>query len=240
MATTHRARVIRVDHFVQGGVLLRLQMEEPTRFPHIAGQYIIVNSELSYPNGKAGKRAYSLFGVEQESAIFHLAAERIKGGLVSQYLCERQVGDQVLFSGPWGKFHAPAEDESRPLVAVAFATGITALLGIVGQRSWPDHSQLIWVRDENAAFIPESCVFDLLSSSIKRLDIVDGFDADADHRAWLRLEDQLVREPLIYCAGEGGAVDRLEARLKEHGFPMEAFFKESFFRLPPPDAIDVK
>lgn len=231
MATVNQARVRRVDRFENGSALLHLQMEEPAQLPHIPGQYVIVNSELSYPNGKAGKRAYSLFGADREARTFHLAAERIEGGLVSSFLNDRNVDDLIPFSGPWGKFRAPEEGFEKPVLGVAFATGITALLGLLGLHELPADSRLIWVRDASAHFLPDNCIKDLLPRSLSRFDIVDSRSADPDLHVFGLCGEELGRSPQIYAAGEGQSIDLLEQRLNALGHVVQ---KESFFRRPAP------
>lgn len=232
MATVNRARVIRVDRFPEkGAVLLRLRMEEPEQLPHIAGQYVIVNSGMTYPNGKAGKRAYSLFAADAEKREFCLAAERIEDGLVSAYLNDREVGDEVLFSGPWGKFQAPSESWQQPIAACAFATGITALLGLLSAHPLPAASRLVWVRDPRAAFLPDNCVKDWLPRDLARFEIIDASGETMEKEAWAAIADLLPENPLVYAAGEGQSIDALELLLQAEG---RGLIKESFFRKPLP------
>src|SRR4051794_25941873 len=95
--------------------LLDLEMlDEPLGFA--GGQYIIVDSGLVLPNGKAAKRAYSILGADREQARFQLAVKRIPGGLGSGFLHEAAVGSTIKLSGPWGKLVPPAAATGASLV----------------------------------------------------------------------------------------------------------------------------
>ena len=140
MANAHFARVQGVEIFESGGHLLRLEIEDPASLarPIAPGEYVIVNSGLTLPSGKIAKRAYSAFETRGEGRFFSLAAERLEGGAVSQYLNSLAVGDSLQFSGPWGKFLAPAEGwpEDRPLIGIAFATVFAIWRASLPVRPW--------------------------------------------------------------------------------------------------------
>lgn len=241
MASAHFARLVQLDRFPQGAALLRFALEEPESLRILPGQYLIVNSGLMLPSGKVAKRAYSFFGTEAEGRTFKLAAERIEGGAVSSYLNSLEVGSQLQFSGPWGKFLAPASGWSRRerVVGVAVGTGITALLGLFSDQTL-EAAELIWIRDPEAAFLPDSCIKDLLPQRVQSLFIGDRPPRDpiqgAAEEALKVLEPSLKegeeQNLRIFTAGEGGAIDQLEARLLAHGIPADRIHKESFFRFP--------
>jgi ferredoxin-NADP reductase len=71
-------------------------------------------------------RAYSM--AEPESASNHLvlAFDRIPGGLATEYLFSRKEGDQVVLSGPFGRFVLPEQLPSN-LVLIARYTGIVPI-----------------------------------------------------------------------------------------------------------------
>jgi ferredoxin-NADP reductase len=125
------------------------------------GQYIIVDGGFILPNGKACKRAYSPINDDRESARLELWVLRIEHGPGSSFLHAVVPGQEIAFSGPWGKLHpateAPAADE-RTLI-VATDTGITAALGLArGARMAPllAGTAFIWLRSEPDYFVPET------------------------------------------------------------------------------------
>jgi ferredoxin-NADP reductase len=87
--------------------LLDLALAEGDSLGFIGGQYVIVDSGLASPHGKAARRAYSILSSDDEQTHFQLAVKRIGTGLGSSYLSDVAVGAQIAFSGPWGKLFPP-------------------------------------------------------------------------------------------------------------------------------------
>src|SRR5437016_2860919 len=67
--------------------------DEPLGFR--GGQYIIVDSGLVLPSGKAAKRAYSILSADAEQTRFQLAVKRIPGGLASGFLHGAAIGAEI-------------------------------------------------------------------------------------------------------------------------------------------------
>src|SRR5262245_51863256 len=100
MAAVKTARVTRVADVGADSRLVQLRMDEPLGFA--GGQFIIVDSGLTLPSGKAAKRAYSPISDDREQLLFELVVKRIEDGPASGYMHALQVGDELRFSGPWG------------------------------------------------------------------------------------------------------------------------------------------
>jgi ferredoxin-NADP reductase len=228
MAVVHQAEVTRIDRFSSGGSLLRLRMREPLELAHRGGQYIIVSTGLSYPNGKAGKRAYSLFGSNAEQTEFYLAAEPVDDGLVSLYLQEREVGEILSFSGPWGKLGTPEDSwkADRPLLFVAAETGITAILGLMSSRPLPKGSRLVWFRRPEARFLPDEVVHELLPSELEDRSFV----ALRPGHASVGQEALVDSYQGLYLAGEATLIEALEQDFVNRGGRADFLQKELFFR----------
>ncbi len=160
MAIPRHARVAAIEEPGTGTRLLDLVGDDPLGFT--GGQYIIVDSGLVLASGKAVKRAYSMLSPDAEQGRFQIAVKRIPGGPGSGFMHRIGVGDDIRFSGPWGRFF-PQNGRSGPALVLATDTGITAALGLVqGSRfkALAPPSILIWLRTTPEYFLPEALVRD--------------------------------------------------------------------------------
>ena len=128
MAIAKTARVSGSRRTGAGTRMLALETAAPLGF--IGGQYIIVDSGLVLPSGKAAKRAYSMLSNDADQTRIEIAVKRIPNGPGSAFLHRVEVGTTIRFSGPWGKLAPLAGVGGRTLV-IATDTGITAALGLV-------------------------------------------------------------------------------------------------------------
>src|SRR6266545_733072 len=124
MAVAKSARVASVQQVGEDTRVVDLVCAEPLGF--VGGQYIIVDSGLVLPNGKAAKRAYSIFSSEADQGRIQLAVKRIPNGPASGFLHEIEVGSEVRFSGPWGKFYPQNSRNAatEPALVLATDTGV--------------------------------------------------------------------------------------------------------------------
>lgn len=158
MAVAKEARVVEVSDLSATTRLLALEPAAPLDF--VGGQYLIVNSGLTLPDGKLAKRAYSILSPDARQDRLHVAVRRIGAGLASNWMHARAVGDVVPFSGPWGKWLADDSTPRRTLV-LATDTGITAALGLArGQAFAPQRAgaEIVWLVEDGGYFLPEAFV----------------------------------------------------------------------------------
>jgi ferredoxin-NADP reductase len=225
---------------------LTLEMIDPPRLDFLGGQYVIVDSGIVLPSGKAAKRAYSIFSADTEQRRFELAVMRLPGGPASGFLHEQEVGAQVRFSGPWGKLYLPPEVERvesaplRPTLLLASDTGITALLGLArGQRFAPllRSCTFVWLRTSPRYFLSEAFVFDRLPAGLREIRIADLPPLDHPERIAVcrrLLRDVHARAPLgqAFLAGDGAINYALLDDLEAAGIPATRDSVESFFNMP--------
>jgi len=238
MAIPKTARV--VDARMEGPDTRRLElcMDEPLGF--VGGQYVIVDSGMLLPNGKAAKRAYSLVTADAEQRRFELTVKRIPGGLVSGYLHAIAVGAELRFSGPWGKL-VPEPDASGPTFVLATDTGISAALGLVqGQRFAPllRETTLLWLRSCPEYFLPEALVRERVPAGCAAVR-VEPFLAIGHPervecaRALLRAHVQQAGLPArAFVTGDGAVNYALLDDLVAAAVPATRDHLESFFNLP--------
>lgn len=84
---------------------------------------------ISHSNSSQS-RPYSIAsGVEED--VLRFLIQVMPDGLVSKGLAERQPGDSVILSPPFGWFHPGKQSNNRPMVFVATGTGIAPFLSYI-------------------------------------------------------------------------------------------------------------
>lgn len=117
---------------------------------NVRGKYVILDTGLVLPDGKAVKRAYSLTPVPGEEGRCQLVVKRLGGGPGSDALHAAPVGAEFAFSGPWGKLVSEAGLEG-PTLFVATDTGITSALGVAGLHQ-EQPLTVLWLRASEESF----------------------------------------------------------------------------------------
>lgn len=241
MALARLAEVQSVTALGPDSRLLDLRMrEEPLGF--IGGQYVIIDSGLTLPNGKAAKRAYSIVTSDVDQTRFQIAVLRIPGGLASGFLHQAYAGMELKLSGPWGKLYPSGPTSGRTLV-LATDTGITAALGLLAsQRFAPllPRTTFVWLRTAPSYFLTDDVALSRLPLSLGRADIRPLPPIDHPERVpWVRalLRELLLREqraPLAqaFIAGDGAVNYALLDDLIDAGVPATRDSVESFFNMP--------
>ena len=160
MAVPKTARLVGARAVGPRARRLEFELTEPEMLGFTGGQYIIIDSGMTLPSGKAAKRAYSIASSDAEQTRFELVARRIDGGVCSNFLHALEPGATLKFSGPWGKF-LPAPIASESTLIVATDTGITAALGLLRGTAFRDRlarTTLLWLMVSADDFVSEPFV----------------------------------------------------------------------------------
>lgn len=228
MAIAREARVVHVVDLTPTTRVLELEPTAPLDF--VGGQYVIVNSGLTLPDGKLAKRAYSFLSADERQERVVLAVRQMKerpgSGVVSNWLHTRAVGDVIAFSGPWGKWLA---DDARPrrTLVLATDTGITAALGLVCGRAFAPQrarAELVWLVEHDRYFLPAPFVTAALPAGVAfwRRPLPPVGHPERIPQA-LRVAAADTAFDSVFLVGDGAVV----CALRDHVFPearVETFF----------------
>ena len=237
MAVAKTARVVGTERVGPDTLLLDLRATEPLGF--VGGQYLILDSRIILPSGKAVKRAYSFLTSDAEQTRFQLAVKRIPDGPGSAFVHELEAGTDISFSGPWGKF-LPREGASGCTLILATDTGITAALGFLhATRFAPLLSKvvLIWLRASSDYFLPDEFVREHIPAGCGEIRIETipaiGHPERVPHARAI-LQQVLSRRALAqaFIAGDGAVNEALLDDLVAAGVPASKDDVESFFNMP--------
>ncbi len=237
MAVAKSARVISTERLGPDTLLLDLWATEPLGF--VGGQYVILDSRIILPDGKAVKRAYSLLTSDTEQRRFQLAVKHIPGGFASTFVHGLAAGMDISFSGPWGKFVLPEGTSGRTLI-LATDTGITAALGFLkATRFTPMLPQavLVWLRDSAEYFLPDAFVRTQIPTAcgevrIEVIPAVSHPERVYHVRAILRQVIPRNHFAQAFMAGDGAVNQVLLDDLAVTGIPVGKDNVESFFNMP--------
>jgi ferredoxin-NADP reductase len=236
MAIAKSARVIGCGDLGPDTRWVQLEMDEPLGFA--GGQFIIVDSGLTLPSGKAAKRAYSPITADAEQLRFELAVKRIPGGSCSGFMHQLAVGAQIRFTGPWGKMF-PAAASEGPTLVVASDTGISAALGLVrGTRFAPlvADATLIWLRTSSAYYLPDGYVQERVPAGctlrIEPLPAIDHPERVPYLRALVQQHWRQHGLARAFGAGDGALNYALLDELNAGGIAATPHDIESFFNMP--------
>lgn len=237
MAIPKSARVVGVQKLGADTRLLDLVSDEPLAF--VGGQYVIVDSGLVLPSGKAVKRAYSILSSDDQQVRFQLAVKRIPSGPGSGFMHEIEPETELRFSGPWGKLY-PQNGAAGPTLVLATDTGITAALGLVqSARLGPLMAKtvFIWLRTSPDYFLHEALVRERVPTACceLRIEILPGVghpERIPHVRAVLREILARVRIEQAFLSGDGVVNYALLDDLVAAGVLATKDSVESFFNMP--------
>lgn len=215
--------------------LLSFSLPVGTAFPFVGGKYIIVNTGLPLAGGKIRKRAYSIVSQDTEAASFQIAVRQV--GVATDFLHAFTPGQQLFFSGPWGKFVSAAPDTEEITWVLATDTGITAALGLLQAaqfRNALSRTELVWWRTSPEYFLPEALVRERIPTELADFQIISAPtigdpERIAQGQKWLKEKLQLARPDRVYLAGDGLMLLPWMEMFAAEGVPADRMHLETFF-----------
>lgn len=238
MAIHRILRLVKAEKISSETRLLELTILEG-EIGFVGGQYIIVDTGVPLPGGKVAKRAYSILSSDRDQRNIQIAVRRISLGPGSHFMHEIGVGNEIRFSGPWGKF-TPHSTRSLSTLVLATDTGITAALGLVQSIDFESHAVsagLVWFVESDRYFLPERFVRERLQNHCRRFALVAVPVVGHPERISVvnsfiqqRFED--CRPEAFFLCGDGKILYPLRERLLGEGIDPERIWMEPFFNNP--------
>lgn len=215
--------------------LLTFALAPSTEFPYVGGRYIIVDTGLLLADGKIRKRAYTLISFNPQSGIFQIAVRHV--GIATEYLHAFTPGQELRFSGPWGKYVPHPADESENIWVVATDTGMTAALGLLQDPALKlrcEHIKLTWWLTAPAYFLPNTFVEERLQNALATFEVIETPEIGSPERIeagqkWLTEKLQNETPTRVYLSGDGAVLLPWIETLTIAGVPSDRIHIETFF-----------
>ncbi len=208
-------------------------------FPYVPGKYIIVDTGLPLPDGKIRKRAYTLLSFDTATGIFQIAVRRV--GPATDYLHALTPGQQIRFSGPWGKYLPhPADEnetENENIWIIATDTGLTATVGLLQSTDLEPRSHRIhftWFLTESSYFLPPKFVEEKLNKNLANFQILEIPPIHSPERPeaanrWLHQQLSASKPTRVYLSGDGAILLPWLETIANAGVPADHIHIETFF-----------
>lgn len=224
---TYQASVAELEQLGDAAVVLRLTLERAADF--LPGQYM----NLEVP-GSGQTRAYS-FSSRPGKMSASFLIKQVPGGLMSGWLAQARVGEQLRLSGPLGSFFL--REVSRPLLFLAGGTGLApflSMLAVLAEQGCQQPIQLLYgvTRDEDLVLVDELESFTRQLPGLRILTCVA--DPRTRHPRQGYVTQHLPAQALnggevdIYLCGPPPMVDAVRHYLGEQGIEPASFHYEKF------------
>ena len=110
-------------------VELRIELLEPKTIEFVAGQYVQLESE-EYDGNDRVMRAYSMSSPPSDKNHIELMVRKVPSGICTTWVFEHlKEGQEVVFSGPYGKFRLSNTDAE--IIFIAGGSGMAPIWGIL-------------------------------------------------------------------------------------------------------------
>ncbi|MBX2952376.1 MAG: ferredoxin--NADP reductase [Leadbetterella sp.] len=185
-----------------------------------AGQFLTVLVPGS--DGKKVRRSYSMSSSPATDSSVAITVKRVKGGLVSNYLCDQvHAGDFLEVIEPMGRFtYEPEQPHDGSLVMIGAGSGITPLFSILKTVLKTTDRKILLIygnRDENSIIFKDA-LQQLESAYAGRLNVV-----------------YILSRPSGYWVGHHGRIHQANGIwfMKENGVD----FRKDYFYMCGPEAM---
>ncbi|HET9960830.1 MAG TPA: NADH-cytochrome b5 reductase [Nitrospiraceae bacterium] len=106
---------------------LCFELPDDATLDMLPGDFVYVHATI---DGKPVKRSYTPTSMAGATGYFDLTVKRYEAGTLSKYLYDREIGEQVLISGPHQGGHW-VDGMAKRVGFVAGGTGITPMVSII-------------------------------------------------------------------------------------------------------------
>lgn len=214
--------------------MLTFQRDEDLGF--VGGQYIILNSKIESGEGKTFKRAYSIISEEKNQREFQIAYKVMKEGVVTNnFLNHLTIGDEITFSGPWGKFLTEDTFPSAgEILILCTDTGVASAISFLNSKKLENRSMdihFIWMTPSNDYFIDYEFVKNRIPEGIKDFKIIE---ISETKRMSLLSDTKKLISPLkeiknAFLSGDGIIVRGMKEFLMDQGISEHLIGTEVYF-----------
>lgn len=214
---------------------LIIETKNPQEFVFKAGQFVT----LHVPHEpKPAMRAYSIASADQQTNGFTLLFKKIEGGIASTYVWNLKQGDELTFTGPFGRVFFK-EPPTEQIIFMNTGTGISQHYSYLLSKKdlYPNlrYRMLFGVRNEQEIY--HQAQLEALKKELKDFEYQYVLSRPSD--SWTGKKGYIqnfVHEydyhnipTTFYLCGNGGMIKDVKAQLIEkEGFDKGRIFSEAF------------
>ncbi|MET0596092.1 MAG: FAD-dependent oxidoreductase [Polyangiaceae bacterium] len=250
MAAPKFARLVAAETVGPRARRLEFEMISPP-MNYVGGQFVIIDTGMALASGRLAKRAYTISSADGDPSRFELVACRIDQGVCSGYLHQIEIGTELSFTGPWGKFTPAHARDEGPTWVVATDTGITAALGLLRSEAFRERlprTTFLFLSPPADDFVSEAFIRDRLTEVIAggaRCELHVGALPPVHHvervaAGLAHFQAMPWSDPpsSVFLTGDGALLYPFAAAISRAGLATTRVTIESFFNVPvrpPPD-----
>ncbi len=216
----------------------RLNFRSQEELGFVGGQYIIIDSKMPIDEKKNYKRAYTIISSDKEQFQFSIAYKEIESGVVTNgFLKEIAKGDEVKFSGPWGKFLKEEKyAKTGGLLIIATDTAISTAISFLQSSKVCERAcdvRLKWFVPSENYFLCFSEVTRNMPKDIGEFEIIlaPNFGMKRDDEFYNNVEELLNKsnEASYLLCGDGRIVKNGKDLLLKKGIPEIQIGTKTYF-----------
>lgn len=239
MTTPRQARITGSKQINAETRLLDLELGNGEQLNFTGGQFLIVSTNVTLPEGKTAKRSYSILSSDAEQTKFQIAVKKVGEGPGSNYMHHTEPGSEITFSGPWGKFLMDDQTPKETLV-LATDTGITAALGLLQNsklRSNGVKTSLVWMVESLDYFLPDYFIREKIPSDtdwfVHVIPAVNHSERISKAGSVFQELINRIKPQAAYLSGDGALLypfkdELLRSGVQEDRIKVECFFNNPF------------
>lgn len=225
---------------------LRISMpnlkEDQKPFIFKPGQFVMVRPII---NGRTIPRAYSISSSPTKSEsenYYDLTVRQTETPTVSKWLNDRNVGDEILFRGPYGQFFwEQGHPESSELLLLGGGSGVTPLKSMmeyIADKKLQNKAKLLYSSKTQADIILKDPLEELANQN-SNISVEFSLTREPQNSNWSgrrgRIDEQYLAETLkkfdipntgCYLCGTPGFVENMSKLLVDAGISDEKIWHE--------------
>ncbi|MBI2581062.1 FAD-dependent oxidoreductase [Candidatus Woesearchaeota archaeon] len=125
--------------------VFRLKLPEGSGFSFVPGQFVMVSLPgLADANGRKIAKAYSIASSPSQTGIMELCIVGYPTGALSPKLFQKNIGDEVAVTGPYGVFQLK-QPVHPGTVFMAGGTGLAPLMGMLRSLYGTGYNEKLWL-----------------------------------------------------------------------------------------------
>lgn len=218
--------------------VFRLKLSQGEDFSFVPGQFVMLSLPgLVDSNGRKIAKAYSIASSPSESGILELCVANYPAGAMSPKLFKKDVGDEVIVTGPYGMFQLK-KPVQKGTAFIAGGTGLAPLMSMLRSlyaEGYPEELWLFYSVSEPRLFMFKDELLSYGKNNNLKLVVSTSnpgsswsFEKGRVTETFPKFAEGISKEAQFYICGPPEMVKDTTAMLEQLGFRKEKIHKEQW------------